>query len=63
MGEEDILFQYQVDDVNNDSNTAVIEYEQKRIKEGIKLQNYPDVTEYDCIIRNYKLSMFKDDHK
>lgn len=62
--EEDLLFQCQVDYVNNDGNTAVIEYAQKCIEEeDPTLQNYPDVTDYDCIITNYKLSMFKDDHE
>ena len=33
-GEVDFLFQYRIDDFNNDGKTAAIEYEEKCIKEG-----------------------------
>ena len=63
-GEEELLFQYQIALVNNDNETAEIEYQDKCVTDGDHVfTNYPDTSGVEGTIENYDLATFKDDHE
>jgi hypothetical protein len=63
-GEEDYLFQYIIDSINEDCKTAVLKYEEKSITNGgDQFTNYPDITGDESSIPNYYLNTFKEDHE
>lgn len=63
-GEEEYLFQYIIDSINEDCKTAILKYEEKCVTNGgHQFTNYPDTTGTESSIPNYYLSTFKEDHE
>ncbi len=63
-GEEEYLFQYIIDSINENCKTAVLKYEEKCITNGgNQFTNYPDVTGTESCIPDYYLTTFKEDHE
>lgn len=63
-GEEDFLFQYHLSSINDDCKSAVLQYDEKCIKNGgNQFTNYPDTTGDESTITNYCLETFTVDHE
>ena len=63
-GEEDFLFLYSIDAINDGCKTATIDYEGKYILEGgDEWNDYPPVDDEDRQIPNYRLELIKADHE
>ena len=62
-GEDNHLFQYRISGVNEDCETAQLEYEGKCIiNGGYEFQSYPDTSGTDNVIKKYYLRTLKADH-
>ena len=63
-GEEKILFQYSIVEVNDDLKTAVITFDDRMVeKGGDRFVNYQDTSGDDKKIQDYPLVSFKADHE
>ena len=63
-GEEHFLFQYRITEINEDCESAEIDYEDKCIVDGgSQFQSYPEASGDDCVIDDYKIILFNDDHE
>jgi hypothetical protein len=63
-GEEAHLFQYSVQNVNNDCKTATIDFDEKCIVEnGDFFQNYQNLADDNTTIKDYKIEMLNADHE
>jgi hypothetical protein len=63
-GEEAHLFQYSVQNVNNDCKTATIDFDEKFIVENRDFfQNYPNLADDDTTIEDYKIDPMNADHE
>ncbi len=61
--EEEMLFQYGIAPINEDLQSAVIEYDDKCITNGgNQFTSYPDTTGHENKIDNYSLGTFQADH-
>ena len=62
-GEENYLYLYQVDEINDDCKTATIDYEGRYVEEGTcEWKNYPILDDEDRSIDNYRIDCIKTDH-
>jgi hypothetical protein len=62
-GEANFIFLYIVSEINEDCQTASIEYEGKYVMDGGReFKTYPPHTASDYIIENYRLSLLKEDN-
>jgi hypothetical protein len=62
--EEAHLFQYSAINVNNDCKTATIDFDEECIVEnGDTFQNYPNFSDEDTTIEDYKIEMLNSDHE
>ena len=63
-GEEDFLFQYNITSINKDCKTAVLQYDDKCIKNGgNQFTSCPDTTGNESTINNYYLETSMADHE
>ena len=63
-GKEEYLFRYWITNINEDCESAHLEYENNWIVNGgYKFQSYPDISGHDSVIKNYNLCTLKDDHE
>ncbi len=63
-GEEAHLFQYSVQNVNNDCKIATIDFDEKCVVEnGDFFQNYPSLADDDTTIEHYKIETLNADHE
>lgn len=63
-GEKDLLFQYSITTINNDTKTATISFDNRCIKEGgDSFQNYPNTTDDDNVIVDYNIDTLKEDYE
>jgi hypothetical protein len=61
--EEEMLFQYSIASINEDLQSAVIEYDDKCItNSGNQFTSYHDTTGHENKINNYSLGTFQADH-
>ncbi len=62
--EEDLLFQYHLSSINDDCKSAVLQYDEKCIKNGgDQFTSYPDTTGDESTITKYCLETFTVDHE
>ncbi len=63
-GEEAHLFQYSVQNVNNDCKAATIDFDEKCIVENRDFfQNYPNLADDNTTIEDYKIETLNADHE
>jgi hypothetical protein len=63
-GEEAHLFQYSVQNMNNDCKTATIDFDEKcTVESGDFFQNYLNLADDNTTIEDYKIEMLNADHE